>query len=109
MRLRARLQPDGTWLERELLRRAWTYQDLARHAGINRMTIFFLLHPGEYGSRRKVRRGTMLPRTARAIAEALVGKDGDVAGILEQYFEVDAPNSGRLRYAITRLGPRLDS
>ncbi len=50
MRLRVRLQPDGTWLERELLRRAWTYQDLARHAGINRMTLYFVLHPGEYGS-----------------------------------------------------------
>jgi len=89
MRLRIRLQPDGTWLERELLRRAWTYQDLALHAGINRMTLYFLLHPGEYGSRRKVRRGTLMPRTARAIAEALVGKAGDIEGILERYFEVD--------------------
>lgn len=43
MRLRARLQPDGTWLERELLRRAWTYQDLARHTGLNRMTLYFVL------------------------------------------------------------------
>lgn len=43
MRLRARLQPDGTWLERELLRRAWTYQDLARHAGLNHMTLYFVL------------------------------------------------------------------
>jgi len=89
MRLRARLQPDGTWLERELLRRAWTYQDLARHAGLNRMTLYFVLHPGAYGRRKKVRRGTLLPRTARAIAEALVGKDGDIAGTLERYFEVD--------------------
>jgi len=89
MRLRARLQPDGTWLERELLRRAWTYQDLARHAGLNRMTLYFVLHPGEYGSRKKVRRGTLLPRTARAIAEALVGKDGDIESTLERYFEVD--------------------
>ena len=88
MRLRARRQPDGTWLERELLRRAWTYQDLAQHAGINRMTLYFLLTPGEYGSRRKIRRGTMLPRTARAIAEALVGSEGDVAGTLERFFEV---------------------
>ena len=88
MRLRARRQPDGTWLERELLRRAWTYQDLAQHAGINRMTLYFLLNPGEYGSRRKIRRGTMLPRTARAIAEALVGSEGDVAGTLERFFEV---------------------
>lgn len=89
MRFRVRLQSDGTWLERELLRRAWTYQDLAKHAGINRMTIYFLLHPGEYGTRRKVRRGTLLPRTARAIAEALVGKEGDVEDTLERYFEVD--------------------
>ncbi|MEI7768653.1 MAG: hypothetical protein WCI67_01630 [Chloroflexales bacterium] len=89
MRIRARLQPDGTWLERELLRRAWTYQDLAKYAGINRMTIYFLLHPGAYGSRRKMRRGTILPRTARAIAEALVGKDGAVEDTLERYFEVD--------------------
>lgn len=89
MRLRARLQPDGTWLERELLRRAWTYQDLARHAGLNRMTLYFVLHPGVYGSRKKVRRGSLLPRTARAIVEALVGKDGDIEGMLERYFEVD--------------------
>lgn len=89
MRLRARLQPDGTWLERELFRRAWTYQDLARHAGLNRMTLYFVLHPGEYGSRKKVRRGTLLPRTARAIAEALVGKDGDIESVLERYFEID--------------------
>jgi hypothetical protein len=46
MRLRIRLQPDGTWLKRELLRRAWTYRDLAHHAGLNRMTLYFLLHPG---------------------------------------------------------------
>ncbi len=89
MRFRVRLQPDGTWLERELLRRAWTYQDLAQHAGINRMTIYFLLHPGTYGSRRKIRHGTIMPRTARAIAEALVGTDGAVADMLERYFEVD--------------------
>lgn len=89
MRLRARRQPDGTWLERELLRRAWTYQDLARHAGLNRMTLYFILHPGEYGSRRKVRRGTLLPRTARAIAETLAGKDGDIESFLERYFEID--------------------
>lgn len=94
MRLRARLQPDGTWLERELLRRAWTYQDLARHAGLNRMTLYFVLHPGEYGSRKKVRRGTLLPRTARAIAEALVGKDGDVEAILERYFDIDHRTAG---------------
>lgn len=92
MRLRARLQADGTWLEQELLRRAWTYQDLARHAGLNRMTLYFVLHPGEYGSRKKVRRGTLLPRTARAIAEALVGKDGDVEATLERYFEVARRN-----------------
>jgi hypothetical protein len=95
MRLRARLQPDGTWLERELLRRAWTYQDLARNAGLNRMTLYFVLHPGEYGSRRKVRRGTLLPRTARAIAEALVGAEGDIERILETYFEVAHPTVGR--------------
>jgi hypothetical protein len=89
MRLRARLQPDGTWLERELLRRAWTYHDLARQAGLNRMTLYFVLHPGEYGSRKKVRRGSLLPRTARAIAEAIVGSDGNVEGFLEQYFDVD--------------------
>lgn len=89
MRLRIRRQPDGTWLERELLRRAWTYQDLAQQAGISRMTLYFLLNPGVYGTRRKLRRGTLMPRTARAIAEALVGPTGDVAGILERYFEVD--------------------
>lgn len=89
MRLRIRRQPDGTWLERELLRRAWTYQDLAQHAGISRMTIYFLLNPGVYGSRRKVRGGTVMPRTARAIAEALTGPQGDMAAILERYFEVD--------------------
>lgn len=91
MRLRIRRQPDGTWLERELLRRAWTYQDLALHAGISRMTLYFLLNPGVYGTRRKLRRGTLMPRTARAIAEALVGPSGDVAVILERYFEVDTP------------------
>jgi len=53
------------------------------------MTLYFVLHPGEYGSRKKVRRGTLLPRTARAIAEALVGKDGDIESTLERYFEVD--------------------
>lgn len=45
MRFRIRRQPDGTWIERELLRKAWTYQDLARHAGISQMTIYFLLNP----------------------------------------------------------------
>lgn len=89
MRFRIRRQPDGTWLERELLRRAWTYQDLAHHAGISRMTLYFLLHPGEHGSERKLRRGTLMPRTARAIVEALAGPEGDVATILERYFEVD--------------------
>lgn len=93
MRLRIRRQPDGTWLERELLRRAWTYQDLAQHAGISRMTLYFLLNPGVYGTRRKLRRGTLMPRTARAIAEALAGPHGDVAGILERYFEVDSSSS----------------
>lgn len=88
MRLRIRRQPDGTWLEQELLRRAWTYHDLARNARLHRMTLFFMLNPGQYGSKRKARRGTLLPRTARAIAEALVGKDGDVEGMLERYFEV---------------------
>jgi hypothetical protein len=88
MRLRARRQCDGTWLESELLRRAWTYQDLATHAGINRMTIYFLLHPGEYGRERKRRNGTMLPRTARAIAEALVKPEDTIEDILERYFEV---------------------
>ena len=29
------------------------------------------------------------PRTARAIAEALVSTDGDIEGTLERYFEVD--------------------
>ena len=53
------------------------------------MTIYFLLHPGTYGSRRKIRHGTIMPRTARAIAEALVGTDGAVADMLERYFEVD--------------------
>jgi hypothetical protein len=53
------------------------------------MTLYFLLHPGEYGTRRKVRRGTLMPRTARAIAEALVGATGDIEGTLERYFEVD--------------------
>jgi AraC-like DNA-binding protein len=89
MRLRIRRQPDGTWLERELLRRAWTYQDLAEHAGISRMTLYFLLNPGVYGTRRKLRRGTLMPRTARAIAEALAGPDGNIADIMERYFEVD--------------------
>ncbi|NTU81194.1 MAG: hypothetical protein HGA45_17735 [Chloroflexales bacterium] len=89
MRLRARRQPDGTWLERELLRRAWTYQDLARHAGISRMTIYFLLHPGEYGRARKIRGGTVIPRTARAIVGALAAGDEEIAGLLERYFEVD--------------------
>ena len=42
MRFRIRRQPDGTWLERELLRRAWTYQGFAHHAGISRMTLYFL-------------------------------------------------------------------
>ena len=88
MRFRIRRQPDGTWLERELLRRAWTYQDLARHAGISRMTLYFLLHPGEHGSKRKLRRGTLMPRTARLIVEALVGKEGDIEEALERYFEV---------------------
>jgi hypothetical protein len=54
------------------------------------MTLYFLLHPGEYGSERKLRRGTLMPRTARAIAAALVGPNGDVAGTLERYFEVDS-------------------
>lgn len=89
MRFRIRRQPDGTWLERELLRRAWTYQDLARNSGISRMTLYFLLNPGEYGRDRKARRGTIMPRTARAIAEALAGPGGDVATMLERYFEVD--------------------
>jgi hypothetical protein len=89
MRFRARRQPDGTWLERELLRRAWTYQDLAHHAGISRMTIYFLLNPGTYGRDKKPRRGTVMPRTARAIAEALAAQSGDVGRLLEQYFEVD--------------------
>ena len=89
MRFRIRRQPDGTWLERELLRRAWTYQDLAQHAGISRMTIYFLLNPGVYGTRRKLRRGTLLPRTARAITEALAEPGGNVASMLERYFEVD--------------------
>lgn len=88
MRFRVRLQPDGTWLERELLRRAWTYQDLATHAGISPMTLYFLLNPGEYGRDRKRRSGTLMPRTARAIAEALVGPSGDSAAMLERYFEV---------------------
>lgn len=30
-----------------------------------------------------------MPRTARAIAEALAGPRSDVAGLLERYFEVD--------------------
>lgn len=90
MRLRARRQPDGTWLERELLRRAWTYQDLAKHAGISRMTIYFLLHPGEYGRAKKPRRGTVMPRTARAIIGALAAREADIPGLLERYFEVDA-------------------
>lgn len=87
MRLRARRQPDGSWLERELLRRAWTYQDLAKHAGINRMTIYFLLNPGEYGSAKKLRRGTVMPRTAGAIAEALVRPGESAEAFLERYFE----------------------
>ena len=73
MRFRIRRRPDGTWLEHELLRRAWSYQDLAAHAGISRMR----------------RGGTLLPRTARAIAQAIAGADGDVSTTLEQYFEVD--------------------
>lgn len=89
MRLGIRRQPDGTWLERELLRHAWTYQDLARHAGISRMTLYFLLNPGEYGRERKRRRGTVLPRTARAIAEAIAGPSGDIANTLERYFQVE--------------------
>lgn len=93
MRLRARLQPDGTWLERELLRRAWTYQDLARHAGISRMTIYFLLHPGEYGRTKKARRGTVMPRTARAIVGALARGEEEIAGLLERYFELDLSKS----------------
>lgn len=89
MRFCIRRQPDGTWIERELLRRAWTYQDLAARAGISRMTLYFLLNPGVYGTRQKRRRGTVMPRTARAIVEALVGKDGDVENTLERYFEID--------------------
>jgi hypothetical protein len=89
MRLRIRRQPDGTWIERELLRHGWTYQDLARNAGISRMTLYFLLNPGEYGRKRKTRRGTIMPRTARAIAEALAGPGGEVAAMLERYFELD--------------------
>ncbi len=88
MRFRIRRQPDGSWLERELLRHAWTYQDLATHAGISRMTLYFLLNPGVYGTRRKLRRGTLMPRTARAIVEALVEPHGDNAAMLERYFEV---------------------
>lgn len=88
MRLRARRQPDGTWIEQELLRRAWTYHDLAQHAGISRMTIYFLLHPGTYGRAKTLRRGTVLPRTARAIAMALAQHEADVPQVLEQYFEV---------------------
>jgi hypothetical protein len=52
------------------------------------MTIYFLLHPGEYGRERKRRNGTMLPRTARAIAEALVKPEDTIEDILERYFEV---------------------
>jgi hypothetical protein len=101
MRLRIRRQPDGTWLERELLRRAWTYQDLAAQAGISRMTIYFLLNPGIYGSRKKVRGGTVLPRTARSIAEALASSPADVPALLERYFEVE-PNPLRARNASDR-------
>lgn len=89
MRLRARRQPDGTWLELELLRRAWTYQDLARQAGVSRMTIYFLLHPGAYGRTKKVRGGTVMPRTARAIVSALATDEVELVGLLERYFEVD--------------------
>jgi DNA-binding XRE family transcriptional regulator len=88
MRLRARHQHDGTWLESELLRRAWTYQDLAKHAGVNRMTIYFLLHPGEYGRERKRRNGTVLPCTAWAISEALVRPEDTIEDIFERCFEV---------------------
>jgi hypothetical protein len=75
-------------LERELLRRAWTYQNLATHAGINRMTIYFLLNPGHYGRNRKRRSGTVLPRTAYAIAQALVGPEDTIEDVIERYFEV---------------------
>lgn len=88
MRLRPRRQPDGTWLEHELLRRAWTYHDLAQHAGISRMTIYFLLHPGRYGRAKKVRGGTVMPRTARAIVGALARGEKEIATLLERYFEV---------------------
>jgi hypothetical protein len=52
------------------------------------MTIYFLLHPGEYGRERKRRNGTVLPRTARAIAEALVRPEDAIEDILDCYFEV---------------------
>ncbi len=89
MRLRIRPQPDGYWLEHELVRREWTYQTLAFHAGISRMTIYFLRHPGEYGAARKRRSGRVNLPTARAIATALVGPQGDVDIFLARYFDVD--------------------
>lgn len=88
MRLKARIQDDGTWLEEELLRRAWTYNDLAAHAGISRMTLYFLRRPGEYGRNRQRRQGTVMPKTARAIVQALVGADGNIEVAMARYFEV---------------------
>lgn len=93
MRLRMRLQPDGYWLEHELVRQEWTYQDLARHAGISRMTLYFLRHPGEYGAARKRRSGRVNLPTARAIAVALVGPEGDIDAFLARYFEVERTGS----------------
>lgn len=54
-----------------------------------RITLYFILHPGTYSSQKTVRRDPLRPATARAIAEALAGKDGDVAALLERYFEAD--------------------
>ena len=92
MQLKARrLDRTVTSIEVALLQRGWTHQDLATHAGISRMTLYFLLHPGEYGHAKQRRRGAVLPRTAQAIVRALVGPQGDATAALSQFFEVVHP------------------